>query len=300
MIRHILVPLDSLSAQHSALLTAWRNFPFAEIELLHALRMQVDGFLPMAPMGAYVPSPTHSLVDEELKAEARAALHTLGHGKVVLSSSPASEILKAAASGQFDLIVMGSSGKIGLERLLLGSVAETVIRESPIPVMTVRTPSAGEQVPNGAFRKALLLTDLSPCSQQAEAFIQRTFPTVDVQCLHVVSDETGKISPFARKDDLLSEAKERMAEHGEGEVALGSPAQVLLDRATQESCDLIVIGTEPRGNLERFLIGSVAGQVIHEAKIPVLVARQFPAKNPSDSPQAGVEAEILATLQAGA
>ena len=52
--------------------------------------------------------------------------------------SAAEEIVHAAESGQFDVVVMGTHGRSGIGRLLLGSVAETVMRHAQIPVLTVR------------------------------------------------------------------------------------------------------------------------------------------------------------------
>jgi nucleotide-binding universal stress UspA family protein len=54
--------------------------------------------------------------------------------------SPAEEILRVAKEGKCDLIVMGTHGRRGLGRLLIGSVAEQVMRRAPCPVVTVKTP----------------------------------------------------------------------------------------------------------------------------------------------------------------
>lgn len=56
---------------------------------------------------------------------------------------PSAEILRAAASLHCDLIVLGTHGKTGLAHLLIGSVAEAVVRTAPVPVLTVRVPDQG-------------------------------------------------------------------------------------------------------------------------------------------------------------
>jgi universal stress protein A len=53
----------------------------------------------------------------------------------------AQEILRAAAENQADVVVMGTHGRRGLERVVLGSIAEQVLRRAPIPVITVRRPA---------------------------------------------------------------------------------------------------------------------------------------------------------------
>ena len=60
---------------------------------------------------------------------------------------PASAILDVAAKGGFDLIVMGTHGRTGVSRLFMGSVAEKIVRLSPIPVLTVRQREATEELP---------------------------------------------------------------------------------------------------------------------------------------------------------
>ena len=66
-----------------------------------------------------------------------------------VTGSPVTEILAVAEDKKVDLIVMASHGRTGLSRLLMGSVAEGVMREAPCPVLVVRQPTAkGEQVKN--------------------------------------------------------------------------------------------------------------------------------------------------------
>lgn len=61
--------------------------------------------------------------------------------RVVVQGDPADQIVAAARASQCDLIVMGTHGRSGLSRLLMGSVAEHVMREAPCPVLTVKEPT---------------------------------------------------------------------------------------------------------------------------------------------------------------
>ncbi len=65
----------------------------------------------------------------------------------LVEGDPATEILRVAAEADCDLIVMGTHGWTGLRRLLMGSVAETVVRKAPCPVLTVKTPFAAAEAP---------------------------------------------------------------------------------------------------------------------------------------------------------
>jgi nucleotide-binding universal stress UspA family protein len=73
----------------------------------------------------------------------RIASESLTHSYeiLVVSGDPATSIIEAAAQQAADLIVMATHGRIGLSHFFLGSVAERVVRESSVPVMTVRAPS---------------------------------------------------------------------------------------------------------------------------------------------------------------
>ncbi|MGE0824902.1 MAG: universal stress protein [Candidatus Binatia bacterium] len=66
---------------------------------------------------------------------------------VVYGGPPATEICRLAEEEQADLIVMGTQGKTGLSHLLMGSVAERVVRHAPCPVLTVRVPTEGNAAP---------------------------------------------------------------------------------------------------------------------------------------------------------
>jgi nucleotide-binding universal stress UspA family protein len=68
---------------------------------------------------------------------------------VFLEGDPASEIVRYAADAAIDLIVMGTHGRTGLERLLMGSVAEKVMREAPCSILVVKLPK-GIPVPEKA------------------------------------------------------------------------------------------------------------------------------------------------------
>jgi nucleotide-binding universal stress UspA family protein len=71
----------------------------------------------------------------------------------VLDGAPAVEILEAARQVQCDLIVLGTHGHTGLERLVMGSVAEEVMRKAKCPVLTVKVPLINDLVSGAALQK---------------------------------------------------------------------------------------------------------------------------------------------------
>jgi nucleotide-binding universal stress UspA family protein len=142
-IRRILVPTDFSACADEAARTA---LEFAErfgatLTLFHAHMPPVAA---IADGGAFVPGP-HTL--SQLTEEAKAALERLkgeldrGTVKIDVQSiyGPSSDaIVRFAREGGYDMIVLGTHGHTGLKHLLLGSVAERVVRTASCPVMTVR------------------------------------------------------------------------------------------------------------------------------------------------------------------
>lgn len=142
----ILVPTDfSTGAENASLAAvALAAAVGGRVELVHWYNPPAV----MLPDGSTFPATPAQLVEITDRAEAALAeaLRTLrarsGEGVTIKGStamgSAADEILRLAESGRYDLIVMGTHGRTGIRRLMLGSVAEKVLRRAPIPVLTVR------------------------------------------------------------------------------------------------------------------------------------------------------------------
>jgi nucleotide-binding universal stress UspA family protein len=138
-LRHILVPTDfSETAMHA-------------LDVAVALATKFDAKLTLLHV-YYVPPPMYGVafawpVDEfasGARQELESALFTLkqryhNSESALRSGAPGDEIVRAAKDSAADLIVMGTHGRSGLPRLILGSVAERVVRTAPVPVLTVPT-----------------------------------------------------------------------------------------------------------------------------------------------------------------
>jgi nucleotide-binding universal stress UspA family protein len=133
----ILVPVDFQDASLDALAFA-RDLAGRlglEVVLLHAYAIPVvvyPGFDPIVAPG----------LPDEIAAAARSALDRLaaengGLRTILRAGDPASEILKVVEELRPKLVAMGTHGRTGLSHLLLGSVAEKVVRSSPAPVITI-------------------------------------------------------------------------------------------------------------------------------------------------------------------
>jgi len=150
MAQTILVPVDFEEGSERALDVAHdlATRLGARLVLLHAYTLPVYAYPGMAPIQA----PT---LDTEIEAAAKQALGVLAARwesprTLLRQGDPATVILDAIEELEPALVVMGTHGRRGLQRLVLGSVAEHVARRSKVPVMTVRPQVASDTIPRPA------------------------------------------------------------------------------------------------------------------------------------------------------
>jgi nucleotide-binding universal stress UspA family protein len=98
----------------------------------------------------HIPHNSFDIMNKELEASAKKAMHKLclsigdacsNMESRVVHGVPYEEILKLASENKIDLIITGTHGRKGLDRAIIGSTAERVVRNSHCPVMTIRMPS---------------------------------------------------------------------------------------------------------------------------------------------------------------
>ena len=141
MSKHVLVPLDGSEQASEALDFACEEYPAATVTLMHVINPSRAGYGAQAGIPSFSEEWYEEAEEgaEELFAEARARTPpdvTVETATEV--GQPSHAIVEFAEETDVDQIVMGSHGRQGVSRLLLGSVAETVVRRSPVPVTVVR------------------------------------------------------------------------------------------------------------------------------------------------------------------
>jgi nucleotide-binding universal stress UspA family protein len=146
-LKTILVPSDFSECSEEALrygLELARRFN-ASLHLLHVVQDPIT--MPWAAEG--FSAPLFEVVDEWEKQaldRLKAAVPDADRDRVTVAAmvaTPYAEILAYAAAHNVDLIVMGTHGRSGVSHILLGSIAERVVRRAPCPVLTVRRPQHG-------------------------------------------------------------------------------------------------------------------------------------------------------------
>jgi nucleotide-binding universal stress UspA family protein len=199
-----------------------------------------------------------------------------------------------AAEHNISTIILATHGYGGVRRAWLGSVADSLVRLAPRPVLVVRPPAdgPGPATPaDGRIRHVLIPVDGSAASEQAVAYAVQVGSLFDARytLLRAVSPLAWEIvpqrhenpgeypSPLSRQavansmEVIASRLRERGLEvEVEVEEAV-SPAAAIIEFSLKRGVDLIVMGTQGAGRIRRVLLGSVTDQVVRGSAVPVLV-----------------------------
>jgi len=187
--------------------------------------------------------------------------------KLVIGS-PVEETIREAVRFQASCIAVGTKGLTGLKGLLLGSFAKSLLRTSPVPVLTLRFPHV-------KLEKILVPVDLSPATD----FVLKYLPKIE---------DLGKITLYhavvvdffmeeEEKEELRRRILEEMPRYPGADVVVDivynrslDIVQAIVDYAEKNRYDLIVQTSHGRSGIEKVIFGSVAEGVITRSHVPVL------------------------------
>jgi nucleotide-binding universal stress UspA family protein len=293
-IRRILCPTDFSETSRRALeraiaLARWYE---AELVVLHVLPLtpSVAAFPPLVSPFTLAPVPRERFGEELERFSSLAAEAGIRSSTMLAEGSAAGEILDVARRLPADLVVMGTHGRGGFERLVLGSVAEKVLRNACCPVLTVpRSAGPAPAQPSPPFARILCASDFSPASTRALEYAlylaQETKASLTL--LHALEWSSGEDVPEHRHLDgdeyrryLEDEARGLLAAAVPEEarlwcdvrvaVGMGQPDLEIERVALEVGADLIVMGVRGRGAVDLMLFGSTTRHVLREAGLPVL------------------------------
>jgi len=168
------------------------------------------------------------------------------------------------------LVAMSTHGRTGISRWVLGSVAERMIRSSPVPVLLVRE-TAADLSGAGAI---LLAVDGSPESLEAVPAAAALARRRGVEVLILNVDPTGLA--YGPPVPEMKEAYDLLRHEGvrcEPLIGKGDPARAILEAGRDHGVGMIVMATHGRSGPVRWMLGSVAEKVLRAAPVPVLVIR---------------------------
>ncbi|MCU0305655.1 MAG: universal stress protein [Thermoanaerobaculales bacterium] len=203
---------------------------------------------------------------------------------LVRSLSAAEAIAESATELGCDLVVMGTHGRRGIKHLLLGSVAENVVRSVRVPVLTVRP---GVEVGEAGVKRILVPFDFSDRSAAAVR-VAGAWADVfgaEITLLHVVEPvvypEFYSINVVS--DDVMTRLRDRATEALDASatdllanrpvsttVLIGRAADTIVTEAQPANYDLVVMGTRGLSGLEHIVLGSVVEGVLRRCPVPLL------------------------------
>ncbi len=243
---------------------------------------------------AYEPPPyftadqQKSLVKAQARSRKAAAVHLSRQAKELLGESveaetiivedhPALGILKTAASRGVDWIVMGTHGRSGWRRAMLGSTTERVLRETEKPVLTVRHKEGENKTFPALIQKILCPVNYSEVAQKALTYAATLAEGFSAELRVLTVRES-------QAEGLDEEEMERLCSWVPGSlrprcqisemVRQGIAAEQILQAATSDGCDLIVLGAQHKRFWDSTVIGTTTMNVIRHAPCPVFTVVQ--------------------------
>jgi len=300
-IARILCPIDFSDSSRRALdyavtLGRWYG---AAVTALHVHHRSQPAAAPLPSLVPVEPIPPPPADLDTVRRHVAAFIPHQRHKPVAIDpqaaeGDPAREIVAAAESA--DLIVMGTHGRSGIERFVLGSVTEAVLRKAPCSVLTIPLTARDAGSIPVVFRRIIAAVDFSDVSIDALRHAASLALEVDAHLtvMHVIEvpehlalwiDRVDGISHVRAWADA-AQAHLRAAvdpetptyAHVDQRVVTGRPYREILRIAADEQADLIVMGAHGHGVIERMFVGSTAQHVVRRANCPVLVVRQRPAR----------------------
>ena len=234
---------------------------------------------------------------EELRQQLEALMpaeagKTLPVEFLVAEGDVAGEILAQADAA--DMVVIGTHGRSGYEHLLLGSVAEKVVRKANCPVLTI--PRAAHDATSAVptlFHHILAAVDFSTASMHALTYAVSLAEEADAHLTVLqVIDVPRELAAWAEESDdgkaqverWKAQARTRLGTiipesareccHVQERVETGRPYREILRVAAERHAGLIVLGASGHGAIERMFYGSTAQHVVRQAVCPVLTLRE--------------------------
>jgi nucleotide-binding universal stress UspA family protein len=250
---------------------------------------------PMLPVSVPTPSDLEALLALMKRFVEAEIGETVPLRFEISEGDAASEILDRASALPSDLIVIGTHGRSGFERFVLGSVTEKVIHKAACPVLTVPRPMADVvPVPQELFTRILCAIDFSDTSLRAFEYALSLAQEKNTQLtlIHVVevtpapqSEAAGDVeartlgayvaaAAEARAEQLQRIVPEnaRTAHTVERTLAIGKAHREILRVAAERDANVIILGAHGFG-ITQLLFGSTAHQVVRQARCPVLTIR---------------------------
>jgi nucleotide-binding universal stress UspA family protein len=282
-IRNVLIATD-FSRQGSGIIDAGMNFCQAYGARASILYVLPNREFALAGFEAYAAARDAAERDlHELQERLQRCSYEPGKDYEVLMSEGdvPDNILRCARERHIDLIVVGTHGRSGLSKALLGSVAESIFRHSEVPVLTIG-PNA-RHMPGCGPKRILVPVDFTAVSQHSAAYACALAceHEAELVLMHVIGDPPAR-GALTDLDVLKHGVEQRLAEfvpcdakpgHLKFTVECGSPVPTILKIAFELKPDLMVLGAHEYPHLRDQFRRKPAYELVCGAPCPVLTVR---------------------------
>jgi nucleotide-binding universal stress UspA family protein len=289
----VLCPIDFSSASrraldHAAAVARWYDAPLTVLNVVVTRGVLDDTIAPLGDAG-------HAQLRADLQRFTAHLPQPLTPELAVCEAPDVHEAIAARAhETHADLLVMGTHGRSGFRRLILGSVTERVLRQPPCPMLIVPA-LANDQVASAPvqFKHIVCAVDFSPGSTTALSFALRLAQEAggELLVLHVIEVPPELLAPPRPPIDVDTV---RAAAEAEGlrrlralipadakafctvetAVTEGAADHAILLACQARHADLVVMGVNRHRRLDRLIFGSTAARVTRAASCPVLLVPQ--------------------------
>ncbi len=283
-IKNIICPIDLSESSKKAYQVAKyiSDTVNAELWILHVIPEATDFYSSLYPELSDLMGGIQEHIEEKIDAVIDTK-DPLIH-RVVLSGKPCEEIIKFREHKNADLIVMGAKGISAIQSILLGNTADRVLRNAKAPVVITRG-----DIKEYKVKKILVPTDLSEFSEYAldQVLELAKATSAEIDLLHVLDVHTydsKKIEDFMKseKGQILQErVKNAMKMPGKtGDITINKVvvrgfeiSSEIVDYASENNVDMIVMASHGRRGISKLLLGSVTDKVIRIAPCPVMAIK---------------------------
>ncbi len=298
---HVLVPLDGSAFAEQALPLAdtWCRAHHARLTLMSAVRDVTipEGQYRLVQAGHSEQETYLSQVAARLRAKGLDVDHILTAGPVAETINMLSEEMGV------DLVVTSTRGRSGIQRWLIGSVANRIVQLVSIPVLLVK-PTSGRPAKVPAFKKLLVTLDGSEFAERVLPYARAVASSFGSEILLLSVPEVPEAQMYGAMADVVEALRvqaERETRQYLGEIAAvlrvdgldtqvlvagSGPARTIVAVSESEEIDLTMLATHGRGGLDRLLVGSVAERVVQHTPCPVFLVPVRERRVPVTSPLA--------------
>ena len=318
MYRVIMVPVDgsafSREAVFQGLRLARNNDAQLRLVRVASAPASVTGWDTMAPETGVWTSERDALLADLYRLAAECRANSPVEVTATVEEGPIADALRGhALRHHVDLIVMATHARRGMARVWLGSVADRLIRETGLPVLTVRPPSLATELIDGAcYRRIIVPLDGSPLAERslAPAIALAEIEHAELTLLRIMpasknipaGELHATIGPARARDvdeaeRYLAEVRVRFATRHvrmrSSVVVAEDVPRAIIGFAQANNGDLIAIATHGRGGIARAVLGSVADRVMSEGVLSVLVIHPADVLQRAPLPEAERAGEVV-------